>query len=195
MTIAPAATGTVLHLDGGTRRLDATPFAQRAGWQEQQASLADLHGVADASVEAVFCSHGIERLYPHQVPAALQHCLRVLKPEGFLLLQCTDLKAAAKLIAADNYTTPVYQGPHGPMAAIDIVYGHRASIAAGQTELAHHCGFTGQSLMATLKEAGFQQIAARELPDHFDLWALATKATWSEDALKASVAALFPGRS
>jgi ubiquinone/menaquinone biosynthesis C-methylase UbiE len=193
--MTPAATGTVLHLDGGTRRLDATPFAQRAGWQEQPGSLADLTAVADASVEAVFASHSLERLYPHQVHQALQQCLRVLKPEGFLLLQCTDLKAAAKLIATDNYTTPVYQGPHGPMAAIDIVYGHRASIAAGHTELAHHCGFTGQSLMATLKEAGFQQIAARELPDQFDLWALGTKAIWADDALKATVAGLFPARS
>lgn len=192
MTLAPASTGTVLHLDGGNNRLDATPFGSHAGWQEQQASLADLSGVADASVEAVFSSHAIERFYPHQVPSALQQCLRVLKPEGFLLLQCTDLKAAAKLIAADNFTEAVYQSPQGPMAAIDIVYGHRASIAAGHTELAHHCGFTGKSLMATLKEAGFQQIAARELPDRFDLWALATKAMWPEDALKATVAGLFP---
>lgn len=198
------AQGTVLHVDCGSRHIEATPFAALAGWQELRldadttmqpdvpGSLADLSAVADGSVDAVFCSHSIERLYPHQVTGALQQCLRVLKPEGFLLLTCTDLKAAARLIVDDRYTDHVYDGPLGPMAAIDIVYGHRPSIAAGHGQLAHHCGFTGQTLLATLSEAGFQQIAARERPTCFDLWALATKQAWSGDALQTAATTLFP---
>ena len=205
MTIATLpAQGTVLHVDCGSRHIEATPFAALTGWQELRmdanaavepdvpGSLADLSAVADEAVDAVFCSHSIEHLFPHQVTGALQECRRLLKPEGFLLLSCSDLKAAARLIVNDRYTDLAYTGPLGPMAAIDIVYGHRASIAAGNSQLAHHCGFTGQSLIATLKEAGFEQVAASELPSHFALWAIATKQAWSIDALKSATSSLFP---
>ena len=44
-----------------------------------------------ASVDAVFSSHNIEHLYPHEVPLALKEFMRVLKPDGFVLMTCPDL--------------------------------------------------------------------------------------------------------
>lgn len=116
----------------------------------------------------------------------------MLRPEGFLLLSCNDLKAAAKLIAAEKSTEMIDMTPAEPMAAIDLVYGHRASIAEGKSELAHHCGFTGHSLIATLRDAGFQQIAAWEAPGQFEIWALATKTLWPAENLQAAAKTLFP---
>ena len=45
-------------------------------------TMTDMSTVATASVDAVFSSHNIEHLYPHEVPVALAEFLRVLKDGG-----------------------------------------------------------------------------------------------------------------
>ena len=42
-------------------------------------TMTDMSAVADASVDAVFSSHNIEHLYPHEVPVALAEFKRVLR--------------------------------------------------------------------------------------------------------------------
>ncbi len=39
-------------------------------------TMTDMSAVADASVDAIFSSHNIEHLYPHEVPVALAEFLR-----------------------------------------------------------------------------------------------------------------------
>ena len=80
-----------------------------------------------------------------------------------------------QLVAADKLTETAYRSPAGPIAPIDILYGHRASLARGNLYMAHRCGFTQKVLVATLQAAGFGTIAsqARGAP-HFDLWAVAS---------------------
>ena len=148
-------------------------------------TMTDMSSVSSESVDAVFSSHNIEHLYPHEVPVALSEFLRVLKPDGFAIITCPDLKSVCALIADDKLTEPAYTSPAGPIAPLDILYGLRTSMAQGNLYMAHRCGFTQRVLTGTLQAAGFASVAAmsRKGP-YFDLWALASKSTRSEAEMK-----------
>lgn len=119
--------GTVLHvgLDWCEIRLDIDESVN----PDVIGTMTNMQGVGDRSVDAVFSSHNIEHLYPHEVPVALAEFHRVLKPDGFALITCPDLQSVAALIAEDRLTEAAYVSPAGPITPLDIVYGHRASMA------------------------------------------------------------------
>lgn len=195
--------GTFLHVGCGSKRADSTPFVG-LGWQETRldinpeaepdliGSITDMAAVPTASLDALFSSHNIEHLYPHEVPLALAEFRRVLKPSGFALITCPDLRSVCALVAANKLTEPAYVSPAGPITPLDILFGHRASLQGGNLYMAHRCGFTEQVLVASLQAAGFQQTASLTRPAVFDLWALATSEPWPEEALRAAAARLLP---
>ncbi len=129
-------------------------------------------------------SHNIEHLYSHEVPVALKEFLRVLKPEGFLVITCPDLQSVAKLIVEDKLTETAYIAPVGPIAPIDILYGYRPALARGNLFMAHRCGLTLKVLMGSLKAAGFQTVAGKARPKDFDLWAVASKMALDEGRIR-----------
>ena len=45
-----------------------------------------------AAFDAVFSSHNLEHLYPHQVKEALAEFYRVLKPEGMIVISDLQMK-------------------------------------------------------------------------------------------------------
>ncbi|MDP4677302.1 MAG: methyltransferase domain-containing protein, partial [Burkholderiaceae bacterium] len=92
-------------------------------------TMVDLSAVESDSVDAIYSSHNIEHLYPHEVPLALAEFLRVLKPNGFFVATCPDLQSVCKLIAEDKLTDTAYTSPAGPIAPLDILYGHRPAMA------------------------------------------------------------------
>ncbi len=155
--------------------------------------MTDMSGVADASVDAIFSSHNIEHLYPHEVPKALAEFKRVLKPDGFVVITCPDLQSVCALVAQDKLTEPAYISPAGPITPLDILYGHRPPMAKGNLYMAHRCGFTQKVLTGTLQAAGFAMVAARrrEHPS-YDLWALASVQPMAEADLRALALAHFP---
>ena len=155
-------------------------------------NITDMPEVEDASVDAVFSSHNIEHLYPHEVPAALGEFLRVLKPHGFLVVTCPNLQSVCQLIAQDKLIEPAYTSPAGPISPLDILYGHRPSLIRGNLFMAHRCGFTQKVLMGTLKASGFQGVAGMQRPAHFDLFAVATKSEMDDEALRELARAHFP---
>lgn len=155
-------------------------------------SMTDMSAVSTESMDALFSSHNIEHLYPHEVPVALGEFLRVLKPEGFAVITCPDLVSVCKLVAEDRLTEAAYTSPAGPIAAIDILYGHRPAMAQGNLYMAHRCGFTKKVMSATLVAAGFKGVAVVARPQHFDLWALATKNPLAESELRALASVYFP---
>ena len=138
-------------------------------------SMIDMSGVADSSIDAVFSSHNIEHLYPHEVPLALTEFKRVLKPDGFIVITCPDLQSLAQLIVDNKLTEPAYQSPAGPIAPLDILYGLRPALASGNLYMAHHCGFTQKVLAEVIQHCGFNRAIVRQRADFFDLWALAFK--------------------
>ncbi len=129
--------------------------------------------LAGQGVDAVWSSHNLEHLFAHEVAVALGEFHRDLKPDDFALITLPDLQKVAELVAADSLEETAYVSPAGPIAPLDIIYGHRASIASGNRFMAHRTGFTAKTLRNALVHAGFGQ--ARVSRSGFDLWAFATK--------------------
>jgi predicted SAM-dependent methyltransferase len=94
-------------------------------------TLTDMSGVETGTMDAVFSSHNIEHLYAHEVVGALKEFNRVLKEDGFVVLTCPDLQSVCEAVANDKLLEPLYISPAGPIAPIDILYGHRGFIANG----------------------------------------------------------------
>jgi predicted SAM-dependent methyltransferase len=194
---------TFLHVGCGHKRKDRTT-AGFADWKELRfdiddtvlpdlvGTMTDMSSVASASVNAIFSSHNIEHLYPHEVPKALAEFVRVLSDDGFAVITCPDIQSVCALVAEDKLTEPAYTSPAGPIAPLDILYGHRASMAQGNLYMAHRCGFTERVLTGTLKTAGFASVASikRGAP-FFDLWALASKTPLSEEEIKSMAKTYF----
>jgi len=187
---------TFLHVGCGPKQKERTTKAL-SSWNELRfdidesvkpdlvGTMTDMSSVSSETVDAVFSSHNIEHLYPHDVPVALSEFVRVLKPDGIAVITCPDLKSVCALIADDKLTDAAYTSPAGPIAPIDILYGLKTSMARGNLYMAHRSGFTKKVLTATLQAAGFKSIAAmsRGYP-YFDLWAVASKAEMSEEQIK-----------
>lgn len=204
MTHSFPEAGSFLHVGCGPKRAEQTPFAG-LGWREIRldidpqaepdvvGTMVDMGAVDNGSVDAVFSSHNIEHLYPHEVPLALAEFKRVLKPGGLALITCPDLRSVAALVANDQLTEAAYVSPAGPIAPIDILYGHRPAMEAGNLYMAHRCGFTEKVLVGTLQAAGFAQVASCTRASAFDLWALATLEAWADEALRTAASRLMPG--
>ena len=156
--------------------------------------MTDMSGVETGSMDAIFSSHNIEHLYPHEVPVALSEFKRVLKPDGFVVITCPDLRSVCALIAKDKLTEAAYTAPAGPIAPLDILYGHRPAMARGNLFMAHRCGFTERVLSGTLQSAGFAVVGtlARGRAPFFDLWALASVSARSEDEMRQLAGEHFP---
>jgi SAM-dependent methyltransferase len=137
-------------------------------------SITDMSPVADDSVDAIWSSHNLEHLQRHEVPLALAEFIRVLKPNGFLLLTLPDLRQVARLVAEDRLEDQAYTSLSGPITALDMIFGHTASLARGSSFMAHRTGFTARTLQKVLIEAGFVDITLRQGAS-FDLWANARK--------------------
>ena len=196
---------TFLHVGCGRsdKSLTTAPFAGD-DWQELRldineavhpdivGTMVDMKAVANESVDAIFSAHNIEHLYPHEVPLALAEFLRVLKPHGFAVVTCPDLQSVAALVLEDKLTDQAYVSPSGPIAPLDILYGFRPQLAAGNLYMAHHCGFTKKVLNHTLLSSGFQSVASLRRETHFDLWALASKSLLSEAEVIKLASAHFP---
>lgn len=178
---------TVLHVGCGGPNPDKLPAVFRGPeWREVRldidanarpdivASMLDMGVVGDASVDAVYSSHNLEHLYPHEVPVALREFLRVLKDDGLLLLRLPDLQQVAEAIANDALEDPLYEVPLGPVAPLDILYGFRPALARGNLFMAHRTGFTLKTLGKALIRAGFVQ-ANLQRGGSWDLTAVAFK--------------------
>jgi SAM-dependent methyltransferase len=185
-----------LHIGCGKKKIHQTPFAS-SEWDEIRmdadssvspdivGNMTDMKQVETGSVDAVFSSHNLEHLYPHEVAIALAEFQRVLKPDGFLLITCPDLRSVCDLVAQDKLTEPAYQSGMGPICPVDILYGLRSAVAAGNTFMAHRTGFTETSLRQELYSGGFTVVASTTRSHCFDLWAIAADQNqYSEDQMR-----------
>ena len=174
----------VLHVGCGRSFLDAELFNSRE-WQEVRldinpavhpdivSSITEMNAVLDRSVDVVWSAHNLEHLYADEVNIALQEFYRVLKPNGLVMITLPDIQAVAQEVAKGRLEKPLYQSAAGPIAAIDILWGHRASINRGNYHMAHKTGFTLKTLENNLALANFQKIKVKTIA--WDLWATAYK--------------------
>ena len=188
----------LLHIGPGNSRIQqTTPGFNNGEWQEIRldidptvqpdiiGTMTDMSLVQSNSVNAIFSSHNIEHLYPHEVPVALAEFNRVLTDDGFCVITCPDLQSVCALVAQDKLTETAYDSPAGPIAPIDILYGHRNYMGAGNLFMAHRCGFTEKVLRGTLNACGFQWVATLVRPASFDIWAIACKSPRTDNELTA----------
>lgn len=160
----------LLHVGCGSSTIKDLPVYFASGWREFRldindevnpdivASIVDMPIVADAAFDAVFSSHNIEHLYPHEVPLAFLEFRRVLKADGFLLVKCPDLGAVARAIAKDGLDAPLYTSPSGVISPLDVLYGYRPSLRAGNLFMAHRTGFDAKLLSDCAMSAGFSRV-------------------------------------
>jgi SAM-dependent methyltransferase len=196
----------LLHVACGNATIDHIPLPgfHNAPWRELRldadasvqpdivGTMTDMSVVSNDFADAIYSSHGIEHLYPHEVSLALKEFMRVLKPDGYLVLTCPDLKSVCRIVAEDKLDDTTYLSVAGPIAPIDILYGLRSAMAAGNLFMAHRCGFTLKTLLATLRAAGFSSQYGLSREGRLELWVLASKSNRSPDELKALASNFLP---
>ncbi|WP_456085520.1 class I SAM-dependent methyltransferase [Microvirga roseola] len=144
----------------------------------------ELARVESGSFDAVYSSHNVEHLYPHEVPLAFKAFHRVLKSEGLVVVTCPDLQAIGERIASGDILSPLYTSAAGPVSPIDVLYGFRPAMQKGNLYMAHHTGFTLSALKEAFARAGFKAFYGFRRPNRHDLWGLATKASVTKDELR-----------
>ena len=121
-------------------------------------TLTDMSLVKTESVDAVYSSHNIEHIYPHEVPIALKEFYRVLKDDGIVVITCPDLQSVCEAVVKDKLLEPLYETPGEghQISPIDILFGWRLPISQGNEYMAHKGGFTYSALNSSFFEVGFK---------------------------------------
>lgn len=138
-------------------------------------SMTDMAQIADASVDAIWSSHNLEHLAEHELVRALAEFLRVLRPGGMAWIVVPDVQSLAERIAAGDLDGELYRSPAGPIAVVDVLWGHRASLAAGHHSMAHRTGFSAAKLERRLVDAGFAPVRIERHPETFELFATTSR--------------------
>lgn len=100
--------------------------------------------------DAVYCSHALEHLFPHEVGIALAEFHRVLNPGGVAYVFVPDLEGV------EATEEVLFESPAGPITGLDLMYGLRHALK-DQPHMAHKTGFTRGTLAAALENAGFSR--------------------------------------
>jgi len=138
--------------------------------------------VETGSVDAVYSSHNIEHIFPHEVPIALSEFYRVLKEDGIVVITCPDLQSAGKALTQDKLFETLYESPMGPVTAFDVLFGHRKTTADGNVFMIHKGGFTYSTLDMAFYKAGFKARCGKRVA--FALYLVAFKQKKSEEEIK-----------
>ena len=145
-------------------------------------TLTDMKLVETGSVDAVYSSHNIEHIFPHEVPIALSEFYRVLKEDGIVVITCPDLQSAGKGLTQDKLFETLYESPMGPVTAFDVLFGHRKTTADGNVFMIHKGGFTYSTLDMAFYKAGFKARCGKRVA--FALYLVAFKQKKSEEEIK-----------
>jgi predicted SAM-dependent methyltransferase len=196
---------TFLHVGCGHKRKHATTKGfDTPAWTEIRldndpkvkpdlvGGITQMSVVETDSMDAIFTSRHLEHLHAHEVPSVMKEFVRVLRPDGYMVINCADLQSVAALIAEDKLMHAAYQSASGPITPLDMVFGLQKSLARGDMHMAHRCGFTQKVLVATLKSCGFTAVASMRRPAKFDLWALASISPRDAEELQALAQSHFP---
>lgn len=145
------------------------PQFKREEWQEiivsrqvQGAHIpTDIYGLSSLpaeSCDAIWNAGSLAYLYAHEVPVIIQEFHRILKPGGFVQITITDLQRVAQSISQGKLERELYRAPAGIITAIDLLYGHRASIASNRKDLQIKTGFTAHTIVHKFSAQGFGEV-------------------------------------
>ena len=187
---------TFLHVGCGSQNKSSCLGFDNEDWKEIRldidksvnpdivGTLTDMNSVESGSVDAVYSSHNIEHIFPHEVPIALREFYRVLKEDGIVVITCPDLQSAGEALTQDKLLEPLYESDIGPISPIDILYGHRGLISQGNEYMAHKGGFTYSTLDRAFYEAGFKARYGGRRPAYWDLFLVAFKQKKPDEEIK-----------
>lgn len=188
---------TFLHVGCGPQDISHVQGFDKELWKEIrfdidksvepdiEGTMLDMAQVKSGTVDAIYSSHNIEHVFPHEVPIVLKEFFRVLKEDGIVVLYCPDLQSVCEAVAKDNLLEPLYKTSNGiPISSIDIIYGWRVPISQGNEYMAHKCGFTYSVLDRVFSEAGFKARYGGRNPSAFELFIVAFKKELPEDEIK-----------
>jgi SAM-dependent methyltransferase len=157
-----------------------------------EGTITDMKSVETGSVDAVYSSHNIEHIFPHEVPIALKEFYRVLKDDGLVVITCPDIQSVGEAIAQDKLMEPLYESPGGMVTAFDVLYGHRKTTTDGNIYALHKGGFTYSMLNTSFFEAGFKARYGGRRLEEYDLFLVAFKQKKSEEEIKKIANPFFP---
>jgi SAM-dependent methyltransferase len=176
---------SLLHAGCGRLDLSYLPEMFHTGWSEVRvdidpavepdivADMTDMAEISSGNFDAVYSSQNLEHLYPDQVALALAEFARVLIPGGMVFIKTPDLEVVADAIRDKGLDGVIYQSGMGPITALDMIYGHTGKISEGNRYMAHHTGFTADTLSKRLSLSGFVGVAVNRLD--YSLWATGHK--------------------
>lgn len=109
--------------------------------------------------DAIYCSHALEHLSPHEVIPTLQGWRNALNDGGSVMLFVPDLEDVR---ATDDV---LFHAPAGPICGLDLIYGYRKMLA-DKPYMAHKTGFTRRTLKAALTDSGYSKVEVQRLSDY-----------------------------
>jgi len=186
-------TKTFLHVGCGPKNKSQLKGFNTAKWREIrfdidpsvypdiQGTVTDMHAVTSGSVDAIYSSHNIEHVFPHEVHKVLLEFYRVLKDDGIVVLTCPDLVSVCAAVANDRLTETLYESPAGPIAPLDVLYGLRKALESGKMYMAHKTGFTYKTLNEAFFQAGFKFNFGAARPSTYDLWIVSFKQRMTDE--------------
>jgi SAM-dependent methyltransferase len=195
---------TFLHVGCGPQKKSQIQGFNKDSWKEIRfdidknvnpdivGTLTDMKSVETGSVDAIYSSHNIEHIFPHEVPIALKEFYRVLKEDGIVVITCPDLQSAGEAIVQDKLFESLYESTMGSVTAFDILYGHRKTTADGNVFMIHKGGFTYSSLNSSFFKAGFKARYGGRRPQGCDLFLVAFKQKKPEEEIKKIANPFFP---
>ena len=147
-------------------------------------TLTDLSSVNTASIDAVYSAFNIDHIYPHEVPIALQEFYRVLRDDGIVVITCPDMQSVCEAISKDRLIHVLYESSSGPISPIDVLFGNRREISAGNEYMAKKGGFTYSELDRVFFEAGFMTRVGGRREEIYELFLVAFKKEKSKEQIQ-----------
>lgn len=147
-------------------------------------SLTDLSLVETASVDAIYSAFNIDHIYPHEVPIALKEFYRVLNDDGIVVITCPDMQGVCEAIAQDKLLNVLYESSSGPISPIDVLFGNRREVSAGNEYMAKKGGFTYSELDRVFFEEGFKTRVGGRREEIYELFLVAFKQEKSNEQIQ-----------
>ena len=147
-------------------------------------SLTDLSLVENASVDAIYSAFNIDHIYPHEVPIALKEFYRVLNDDGIVVITCPDMQGVCEAIAQDKLLNVLYESSSGPISPIDVLFGNRREVSAGNEYMAKKGGFTYSELDRVFFEEGFKTRVGGRREEMYELFLVAFKQEKSNEQIQ-----------
>ena len=187
---------TLLHVGCGPQDKSVLKGFNNGDWSEIRldidkdvkpdivGSLTDLSLVETASIDAIYSAFNIDHIYPHEVPIALKEFYRVLNDDGIVVITCPDLQGVCEAIAQDKLLNVLYESSSGPISPIDVLFGNRREVSAGNEYMAKKGGFTYSELDRVFFEEGFKTRVGGRREEMYELFLVAFKQEKSNEQIQ-----------